>query len=597
MTVVGFDFGTTNSLISAVVGDRAINFVDDEGLPIPSIVCYEGSEVIAGQRAKRRLDSAGLGVHGNIVRSPKVLLGRETVHVGGVNRDPIDIVSDVVKHVKAEALASRVALDLGGVEHAVVTIPVGMNGQERRSLRQAFSRAGITISQFIHEPFAAIYGLFREEGGEELLRRYDRQLLLVVDWGGGTLDLTLCRLDRGELTQLQNGGSNDVGGDEFDIALRNAAIDLFHGGATDDLAELEVNEDARIRLLGQVENAKIALSSREAVQLYVPAFFKGGDGDFVLRMDRGALDRAVEPLIRAGMRQIDELLTRAGIAPAQIGMCIATGGMVNMPTIQARLHERFGPQRVHVSDRSATLVAEGAAWVASDAQPLTLAKRAEVRLARNSFLPVMEAGLQTPRHGQVERRQYHLYCVDPTDGAAKFSFCMPRKAGRNVLQSDVRVPMAEMVVRVDEKAAPFRERLELDLYLDDDLVLTCHGRSLNAKDESKVELYDLEFGIRLPKGTSRAEGAGREESLPDPVAGESVRHEPGDLTLRANIADEQNRALVPGEVLYAHSPGLFDRRFNPPQEQDEERLYYAPCALCGRASNDPACRCGAKMRG
>lgn len=41
MTVVGFDFGTTNSLVSVVVGDRVIRF-EDEGQPIPSVVSYEG---------------------------------------------------------------------------------------------------------------------------------------------------------------------------------------------------------------------------------------------------------------------------------------------------------------------------------------------------------------------------------------------------------------------------------------------------------------------------------------------------------------------------------------------------------------------------
>src|SRR5690606_25086513 len=161
-----------------------------------------------------------------------------------------------------------------------------------------------------------------------------------------------------------------------------------------------------------------------------------------------------------------------------------------------RLHERFGPQRVVVTERSATLVAEGAAWVASDARPLTLAKRVELRLARNSYLPILEAGLETPRHANVERRQYHLYCSDPRDGAAKFSLWSPGRPGQDVLQTDVRVPLAEMVVRVDAKARPLRERLELDLELDDDLVLTARARSLNEQASSRVELHDLEFGIR-----------------------------------------------------------------------------------------------------
>ena len=162
MTVVGFDFGTTNSLISVVVGDRVIDVVDpDDGLPFPSVVRYEGARTLVGREAKESLDSIGVGVHGNTVMSPKFLLGDQSVHVGGVERSPIDIVHDVVTHVKTEALRSPRASALDGVTQAVVTIPVNMAGPRRAALRDAFRRADIGITQFVHEPLAALYGYFR----------------------------------------------------------------------------------------------------------------------------------------------------------------------------------------------------------------------------------------------------------------------------------------------------------------------------------------------------------------------------------------------------------------------------------------------------
>ena len=103
MSAIGFDFGTTNSLISIIRGNRAINFLDDEGMPIPSVVCYEGNRTIVGREAKERLSKAGLGVHGNIVRSPKMLLGDESVFIEGIERSPVDVVSDVVKFVCEQA--------------------------------------------------------------------------------------------------------------------------------------------------------------------------------------------------------------------------------------------------------------------------------------------------------------------------------------------------------------------------------------------------------------------------------------------------------------------------------------------------------------
>src|SRR3954465_3848775 len=99
MSVVGFDFGTTNSLISIVRGGRTISFLDDEQRPVPSIVCYEGTKTIVGRAARERMAQAGLGVQGNLVRSPKMYLGRDGVFVGGIERSPVEMVADVVRHV------------------------------------------------------------------------------------------------------------------------------------------------------------------------------------------------------------------------------------------------------------------------------------------------------------------------------------------------------------------------------------------------------------------------------------------------------------------------------------------------------------------
>ena len=50
MTVVGFDFGTTNSLASVVIGDEVITFLETEQ-PIPSVVSFEGGKGEVGRKA------------------------------------------------------------------------------------------------------------------------------------------------------------------------------------------------------------------------------------------------------------------------------------------------------------------------------------------------------------------------------------------------------------------------------------------------------------------------------------------------------------------------------------------------------------------
>ena len=44
--------------------------------------------------------------------------------------------------------------------------------------------------------------------------------------------------------------------------------------------------------------------------------------------------------------------------------------------------------------------------------------------------------------------------------------------------------------------------------------------------------------------------------------------------------------------MYRFEPSYFDVNSRPPEEQDCERLYYEPCAGCGRSISDPLCQCG-----
>jgi len=252
MRTVGFDFGTTNSLVSLIQGGRPINFFDDRGLPIPSVICYEGPEPIVGRDAKERLASAGLGVYGNIVRSPKKLLGQESVFVDGVERNVIDVVADVLKAVRMEAIRSP-GRALDSLDTVVAAIPISFEGRRRTALRDAFRKAGIRIVQFVHEPLAALYGHLKTKGDLiENLRQYDRKLILVFDWGGGTLDLTLCRVENGSLLQVKNDGTDEVGGDLFDEALQHEVLREVRDARGFD-ESVRAHPDAMGRLLHRCE--------------------------------------------------------------------------------------------------------------------------------------------------------------------------------------------------------------------------------------------------------------------------------------------------------------------------------------------------------
>jgi hypothetical protein len=591
MPVFGFDFGTTNSLVSVITGNRPINLLGDDGLPVPSVVCYEGNRTIVGRGAKERLAEAGLGIQGNIVRSPKMLLGRDSVFIEGVERSPIDLVADVAAFVRRQATTSA-QLGRGltvDVKQVVATIPINMEGRRRRALRDSFRKAGLSIVQFVHEPLAALYGFFRSSSDYgAILRRYDRKLMLVFDWGGGTLDLTLCRLVDGVLTQIANDGTDEVGGDVFDEAIKNEIVKrvLQQRGWTE---SVNILPNASARLLHRCERAKIDLSSpsRDMVELYVPSFFRGvANEELDYSLSRDSLEEITAPLVEQGMSRVRRLLDAAGVPAQQIALCLAVGGMVNMPTIKAHLHEWFGPERVQVPGGAATLVAEGAAWVAHDEARLLSAKHVELLLARNSFMQLIPARTEMPREGEVKSDEFDLYCVDPTDGIAKFQVQTPVRPGAQVLPNDRRVPLDTLVVPVDSRAKPFRERLKFSVRVDDNLILHAAARSVDKGGHAETEIHSLEFGLALPVATAPES----EELNLDLQLEAEPKVEPGSVTLRANVANRVDNYLVPGDVLYQFEPVYF-RNHAAPEVQDQERLYYVPCARCGRASSDPLCTC------
>jgi molecular chaperone DnaK len=224
--------------------------------------------VIVGREARKHLDTAQAAVARGFVRSPKMAL----------RRDPTDVVADVLRHLRKNAAARKPR----GYElsQAVMTIPVDFGGQQRRALRSAARKAGISVIQFVHEPAAALYAYLRSSANfRQALARLENRNVFVFDWGGGTLDLSLCHIAGGVLSQISSRGNNEVGGDRFDERLRNLIRDkhtLQHGIAN--LIALE-QPGASAALLTQCELAKIELSSKNSHTVLVRDYLRGSGAE------------------------------------------------------------------------------------------------------------------------------------------------------------------------------------------------------------------------------------------------------------------------------------------------------------------------------
>ena len=267
-------------------------------------------------------------------------------------------------------------------DRAVVSIPVAMDGRRRRELRDALMQAGINIVQFVHEPLAALYAHFREpERGARSYRELADELALVFDWGGGTLDLTLCHLGKGTISQIANFGDNEVGGDYIDEAMMRFVLEEVGS----ENADLAVAPGARAKLLEQCEEAKIQLSKRDSALIFVPDFFLNAedDNDIEFALTREQYDEIAEKFITRGVSSIDKLLDRLEIDRRRIALCLATGGMINTPSISSALVQLFGTDRLHISPRGDRIISEGCAWIAND----------EARLRPNPLKPLRQGKL------------------------------------------------------------------------------------------------------------------------------------------------------------------------------------------------------------
>ncbi len=121
-----------------------------------------------------------------------------TFSIFGTKVSGWQVAAEIFRHLKHDAQQSYGT----EVSSAVVTIPVNFDGRARRDLRRAAHEAGIYIKTFVHEPFAAIVGYCYSGKGNRTLQQRDGEKILVFDWGGGTLDITIGQVEGGTISEL-----------------------------------------------------------------------------------------------------------------------------------------------------------------------------------------------------------------------------------------------------------------------------------------------------------------------------------------------------------------------------------------------------------
>lgn len=249
---------------------------------------------------------------------------------------------------------------IGGsrVDPLALTAPVDAYETYRAELRALCQELGVRDTRFVDEPVAAAigYGL-----GLGATRR-----ALVVDFGGGTLDVALVALEaagaaRGTCTVLGKAG-REIGGDDVDRWL----LDLLLERAGTPLSLGEHGEPGfwRRALLPAARAVKEALYFSESALFLAPGQGPGRSEEvMVSREDLVALIRQ-NGVVQALAAATDQALDAAG--SGVVDDVLLVGGSTLLPGVFATFQERFGRDRVRAW-QPFEAVALGAAALAADA--------------------------------------------------------------------------------------------------------------------------------------------------------------------------------------------------------------------------------------
>jgi molecular chaperone DnaK (HSP70) len=115
-------------------------------------------------------------------------------------------------------------------QDVVVTVPASFDEGARDLTTAAAAEAGLGEVRLLEEPQAAFYDWLGAHEGHVAAQLGDARLVLVIDVGGGTTDLTLLRVrpegDSGEprIERIAVGGHLMLGGDNMDAALAIFAL-------------------------------------------------------------------------------------------------------------------------------------------------------------------------------------------------------------------------------------------------------------------------------------------------------------------------------------------------------------------------------------
>jgi molecular chaperone DnaK len=338
--VIGIDLGTSNSAASVMEGGRPTIIPSAEGAGVasgkafPSVVAFtKDGQKLVGEPARRQ---ASVNPEGTI-QAAKRRMGEDFhFNIYGKQYTPQQISAFILQKVKQDAENY-----LGDeVKEAVITVPAYFNDNQRQATKDAGKIAGLEVLRIINEPTAACLAYGLDKAGKE-------QKIMVFDFGGGTLDVTILEMgwdDEHKAATFEvksTSGDTRLGGTDMDNVLIDYIADDFK---KQNGIDLKNDKMAIQRLREAAEKAKVELSSTLTTDINLPFITADATGPKHLTMtiNRAKLEELVNPIIEKCKHPLQQAIDDAKLRSRDIDKIIMVGGPTRMPIVQKFLEDYVG---------------------------------------------------------------------------------------------------------------------------------------------------------------------------------------------------------------------------------------------------------------
>lgn len=242
------------------------------------------------------------------------------------------------------------------IHDAVITVPAYFNQLQRKAIKESAEMIDLNVKRIINEPTSAslAYGYEKEEN--------ESNSILVVDFGGGTLDITILYFTKDNTgiycdIKSSNGHAN-LGGDDFDLELMKYCLEQNNLDS-----KIIKNLSKSIRLKKACEKAKIELSSETKTIIKLENYQNLKDINISITRDK--FNELSSTLFAKFEKMLDKIIKdyKDINVKSEIKKIILVGGSTFIPKIREIICEKFPNIEIikNTKDDALYAVSKGAA--------------------------------------------------------------------------------------------------------------------------------------------------------------------------------------------------------------------------------------------